>query len=58
MAVKWSKDVDQKREAATATNDHTRLGKVAGELQREYPTGVWASKAIPGLSTESKNEVA
>jgi hypothetical protein len=41
-----------------ATNDHTVLGRVAVELQRTYPSSVWASKAIPWLPKESKKEVA
>jgi hypothetical protein len=32
-----------------ATNDHTVLGKVAGDLRSTYPSSVWASKAIPWL---------
>ena len=32
-----------------ASNDHTVLGKVAEELQRRYPSSVWATKAIPWL---------
>ena len=41
-----------------ATNDHTVLGKVAEELRTAYPSSVWASKAIPWLPSESKQEVA
>lgn len=37
-----------------ATNDHTVLGKVAEELQRTYPSSVWASKAIPWLPQPAK----
>jgi hypothetical protein len=37
-----------------ATNDHTVLGKVAGELRSTYPSSVWASKAIPWLPQEAK----
>jgi TolA-binding protein len=33
-----------------ATNDHTILGQVAEELQREAPESVWAKKASPWLS--------
>jgi hypothetical protein len=32
-----------------AANDHTVLGKIAEELQSNYPLSVWASKAIPWL---------
>jgi len=41
-----------------ATNDHTVLTKVAEELQKAYPSSVWAVKAIPWLAKESKKEVA
>jgi thioredoxin-related protein len=41
-----------------ATNDHTALGKVAEELERSYPSSVWASKAIPWLLMEAKKESA
>ena len=41
-----------------ATNDHTVLGKVAEDLRSTYPDSVWASKAIPWLPKESKQEVA
>ena len=41
-----------------ATNDHTVLSNVAGELQKTYPSSVWASKAIPWLPQGSKKEVA
>jgi hypothetical protein len=33
-----------------AANDHIVLGKIAEELQSNYPLSVWASKAIPWLS--------
>jgi hypothetical protein len=32
-----------------ATNDHTVLSKVAEDLRNQYPSSVWASKAIPWL---------
>ena len=32
-----------------ATHDHTLLDNVAEELQRTYPSSIWASKAIPWL---------
>ncbi len=41
-----------------ASNDHTVLGKVAEELRHAYPGSVWASKAIPWLPSESKQQVA
>ena len=41
-----------------ATNDHTALEKVAGDLRNTYPNSVWAMKAIPWLAKESKQEVA
>jgi hypothetical protein len=41
-----------------ATNDHTVLGKVAEDLRKQYPTSVWAAKAIPWLPQESQKEVA
>ena len=41
-----------------ATNDHTVLGKVAGELRSKFPKSVWAGKAVPWLPTESQEEVA
>jgi hypothetical protein len=41
-----------------ASNDHTILGKVAEELRSTYPSSVWASKAIPWLTKESKEEAA
>jgi len=41
-----------------ATNDHTALEKVAEDLRCAYPESVWASKAIPWLPKESKQEVA
>ena len=30
-----------------ATNDHTALGEVAGELKEKYGASVWAEKASP-----------
>ncbi len=41
-----------------ATKDHTALAQVADDLQRTYPSSVWASKAVPWLPRESKREVA
>lgn len=41
-----------------ATNDHTVLGKVAETLRNNYPSSVWATKAIPWLPAEEKKEVA
>ncbi len=41
-----------------ATNDHTLLNKVAEELRKNYPSSMWAAKAIPWLPKESKQEVA
>ena len=41
-----------------ATNDHTVLEKVAEDLRNTYPGSVWASKALPWLPKESKQEVA
>jgi len=33
----------------SANHDHTVLGEVAEELRSNYPSSVWASKAIPWL---------
>ena len=41
-----------------ATNDHTVLAKVAETLRNNYPSSVWATKAIPWLPAEEKKEVA
>ena len=30
-----------------ATNDHTVLGELPGQLKEKYPDSVWALKAIP-----------
>jgi hypothetical protein len=37
-----------------ATNDHTILAKVAEELRTQYPSSVWAAKAIPWLPGAAK----
>jgi len=36
-----------------ATNDHTILGKVAEDLRNQYPSSVWAAKAIPWLPVKA-----
>ena len=41
-----------------ATNDHLVLAKVAEELRSNYPSSVWASKAIPWLPKQSSEAVA
>jgi len=38
----------------SATHDHTVLGQVAEELRRNYPSSVWAAKAIPWLPAGGK----
>jgi TolA-binding protein len=37
-----------------ATNDHTILGRVAEDLRKQYPSSVWAAKAIPWLPSGAK----
>ncbi|MBV9609778.1 MAG: hypothetical protein JO187_09490 [Acidobacteria bacterium] len=41
-----------------ATKDHTVLGKAAEDLQKSYPSSVWASKAVPWLPSEPKKQIA
>lgn len=41
-----------------ATNDHTVLDKVAGELLSAYPSSVWAGKASPWLPQPAKQGAA
>ncbi len=43
-AMYW-KAVSQYR----ASHDHTVLNKLAQDLQAQYPSSVWAAKAIPWL---------
>jgi len=44
----WAGDVMYWRAVARykATNDHSVVGKVAEELRRVYPTGVWTAKGV------------
>jgi TolA-binding protein len=41
-----------------AANDHTVLAQVAEDLRNRYPSSVWATKAIPWLTRETKKDVA